>query len=75
LVSIFLHLITTAHQAEAVRRLQLEGPKKKSLFASKVNQRCIVGMVGDGVNDAPVRLLLSLLTTFELTSVTGFNSR
>lgn len=50
----------THGQADKVRWLQENGPKKRrsklgKLFGKRLNSRCMIAMVGDGINDAPVR--------------------
>ncbi|KAI9513348.1 heavy metal translocatin [Russula earlei] len=45
-------------KADKVRWLQENAPKKQqsklgSLFGRRLNSRCVVAMVGDGINDAP----------------------
>ena len=53
--------LTYTFQAEKVRWLQSVGTKKdlprwrRILGSRRLNDRCIVAMVGDGINDAPVR--------------------
>jgi P-type Cu+ transporter len=52
---------TIGYQADKVRWLQENAPKKQRaklgrLSGRRLNGRCVVAMVGDGINDAPVRM-------------------
>jgi len=53
-------------KGERIQWLQMTGMKRKETgwkkyfsWDRKLNERCVVGMVGDGINDAPVSFPLS----------------
>ncbi len=61
-----IKLTFISFKAEKIRWLQSVGMKKelprwrRHLGAKRLNERCIVAFVGDGINDAPVRSVVPL---------------